>query len=556
MKLYKLMPLAALTAIALGGAMTSCDDDFDYPPVIVPEATIKPNTTIAEVKAQYWDDARNYIDTIGVTTTGEHVIIAGRVIANDETGNIYKNLVIQDETAALTLSIDQKKMYETYKVGQEVVIDLTDMFIGKYNGGQQMGYPAWYESGNCWEATFMEYTFFQQHTQLNGLPDVAKIDTITTTIAELDASKDAAGQQRWGSQLIRLDNVHFADGGTAPYAPSGSSVSRRLIDADGNSITVRNSGYASFASEMLPEGEGSVVAIVTFYGTNWQLALRDTSDCIGFDTPEPEDPENPDQPVQPGNQANITISELKAMYWEDDNNYAVTIGLNPDNEDYVFEATVISSDEAGNVYKYLYLADETGGIAVSLNASGIYKTYSYGQKVLVKATGLDIGKYAGMICLGKSEPYGSGTEVGRMALTDFQPHVRIVGQAQASNVVPVAASISEIAAVGRNDKEGLIKWQCQLVTFNNVHFQNGGNEAFVKNNSNTNQTLLDAEGKSIVVRTSNYAKFKDQMLPAGNGTVTGLLSYYNGTWQLVLNDADGCSGFSEAAKNRFKNFYK
>lgn len=547
------MPVAAIMAIALGGVVTSCDNDFDYPPVIIPEATIKANSTIAEVKAQYWNDARNYIDTIKLTENDEHVIIAARVIANDETGNVYKNLVVQDETGALTMSINQKNMYETYKVGQEVVIDLTDMFIGKYNGLQQLGYPQWYEGGSAWEATFMEYDFFQAHTQLNGLPDVAKIDTITTTIDELATSQDAAGLQRWQSQLIRLDNVHFADGGTAPFAPSGSSANRMLIDANGNSIVVRNSGYATFASDILPTGEGSVVAIVGYYGTAWQLTIRSLDDLIGFDTP---DPVNPDQPGNPGTTANITLSELKAMYWQTDNNYAVTIGQNEEGEDYVFEATVISSDETGNVYKYLYLGDETGAITVSLNANSIYKTYAYGQKVLVTATGLDIGKYAGLMCLGKSEPYNGGTEVGRMPLSDFQAHVRIVGQAQASNVVPVPATVSEIAAISRDNAEGLIKWQCQLVTFSDVHFQNGGTETFVKNNANTNQSLLDADGKSIVVRTSNYATFKDETLPAGNGTVTGLLSYYNGTWQVVLNSANDCSGFSTAAKNRFKNFYK
>ncbi len=556
MKLHKILPVAALTAIALGGAMTSCDNDFDYPPIIVPEATLKANTTIAEVKAQYWDDARNYIDTIELTTAGEHVIIAGRVIANDESGNVYKNLVIQDETAALTFSINQTKMYETYRVGQEVVIDLTDMFIGKYNGLQQMGYPEWYAAGNAWEATFMDYTFFQEHSQMNGLPNAAKVDTITTTIDELNASKDAAGLQRWQSQLVRLDNVHFADGGSVPFAPTGSNANRQLVDANGNTITVRNSGYATFASDMLPTGEGSVVAILGYYGTDWQLTLRTVSDCIGFDSMDPSDPDNPDTPVTPGAEANITISELKALFWQSENNYAVTIGKNADDEDYIFEATVVSSDASGNIYKYLFIADETGGIAISLDANSIYKTYAYGQKILVNATGLDIGKYAGLMCIGRSEPYNGGTEVGRMALTAFQSHVRMVGVAQASNVVPVPTTISELTSIGSGNAEGLIKWQGRLITLSDVHFQNGGKEAFIRNGSTTNQNLMDAQGKSIVVRTSNYASFKNEMLPAGNGTVTAVASYFNGSWQLLLNSNEDCTGFSGAAKNRFKNLYK
>ena len=141
MKSYKPTPALLAAAILAATATVSCDNDFDYPPVIVPVATIQPNTTIAQVKAAYWSDERNYADTILFNDEGEHIIIAGRVISSDETGNIYKSLVIQDETAALAMSINNNSLSETYKVGQEVVIDLTEMYIGKYNGLQQLGFP-------------------------------------------------------------------------------------------------------------------------------------------------------------------------------------------------------------------------------------------------------------------------------------------------------------------------------------------------------------------------------------------------------------------------------
>lgn len=63
--------------------------------------------------------------------------------------------MIQDETAALAISVNSTGMYTKYAPGQEVVIDLTDMYIGKYNGTQQLGYPLFYEKNQVWEATFM-----------------------------------------------------------------------------------------------------------------------------------------------------------------------------------------------------------------------------------------------------------------------------------------------------------------------------------------------------------------------------------------------------------------
>ena len=309
MKSYKPTPALLAAAILAATATVSCDNDFDYPPVIVPVATIQPNTTIAQVKAAYWSDERNYADTILFNDEGEHIIIAGRVISSDETGNIYKSLVIQDETAALAMSINNNSLSETYKVGQEVVIDLTEMFIGKYNGLQQLGFPQAY--GDGFEVTFMESDFFTTHAQVNGLPEVAKIDTTVTTIADINALSTPEELQKWQSRLIRLDNVSWQDGGIAPYSESGSSTSRTLVDAEGNTIVARNSNYATFAAETLPTGTGSVVAILSYYGTNWQLLLRDTSDCIGFDEPSGDNPAGND----PGDisEANTTIAQLKAQ---------------------------------------------------------------------------------------------------------------------------------------------------------------------------------------------------------------------------------------------------
>lgn len=61
--------------------------------------------------------------------------------------------------------------------------------------------------------------------------------------------------------------------------------------------------------------------------------------------------------------------------------------------------------------------------------------------------------------------------------------------------------------------------------------------------TNTNQNLLDASGKSIIVRTSQYADFGGNTLPAGTGDVTGVLSYFNGNWQLLLVDGNACTNF-------------
>ena len=61
--------------------------------------------------------------------------------------------------------------------------------------------------------------------------------------------------------------------------------------------------------------------------------------------------------------ANITIAEFKAKHWQDAVNYIDTV-----TEDEVIHGWVTSSDESGNIYKSLYIMDESGaGINISIN---------------------------------------------------------------------------------------------------------------------------------------------------------------------------------------------
>ena len=49
-----------------------------------------------------------------------------------------------------------------------------------------------------------------------------------------------------------------------------------------------------------------------------------------------------------------------------------------------------------------------------------------------------------------------------------------------------------------------------------------------------NRTLVDINDNRMVVRTSGYARFADEELPGGSGSVVGILTYFNGTPQLTI----------------------
>lgn len=285
----------------LGGALTSCQDSYDAPDLQNPVATMKPNTTIAEIKqmiAADYDGENDVVVPLGTKEDGEHYIIHGRVISSDASGNIYQNLVLQDETAALTLSIREASMWTNYRVGQDVVFDVTGLYIGTYSGLFQVGWLDEYNGGPS--MTFMSWFMFKEHNQMNGMPNQnfeyisinngqgwpsANPYCFITTIEELNSiSSTTTLGVNVMSQLVEIQDVYFEEGGKDTFAEYQESNERRYVkDALGNRIALNNSGYATFHNDTLPEGIGSVRGILGYYQDEWQLTIRDIEDVM-FDS--------------------------------------------------------------------------------------------------------------------------------------------------------------------------------------------------------------------------------------------------------------------------------
>ena len=259
----------------------SCSEDFDTPPMVVPTALNKPNMTLAEFKAKYWDNARNFCDTVK-----EDIVIHGYVSGNDVSGNLYKVMYIQDETAGIGLSIDANSLNTTYRVGQEIVISMKNCWIGKYNGQYLIGQPEWYAAQSVWEAGRMPLEIFNQFVELNGLPNEENVVPVVTKISDFLGKSDQETQLKYQGQFVEFQNVKW-DGadGVLPFSEPDATTYRTISDDQGNQLQVANSNYSDFHSDPMPMGEGNVRGILTMTGSDqWRLLLRDVNDCVGFDT--------------------------------------------------------------------------------------------------------------------------------------------------------------------------------------------------------------------------------------------------------------------------------
>ena len=82
-----------------------------------------------------------------------------------------------------------------------------------------------------------------------------------------------------------------------------------------------------------------------------------------------------------------------------------------EGQDLYIKGKVISDDTEGNVYKTLYIQDETSGIEIKLN-NNVGLKYKKGTWVYVRLTGLYLGNYRMMLSLGgpPSESYNKAGE--------------------------------------------------------------------------------------------------------------------------------------------------
>lgn len=282
--------VAALGATALG----SCDNEMALPPIAEPESEWVglENSTVQQIKEQYWQSSLNYNTPVNLTTddpdTGEEVIVKGRVISSDATGNIYNNIVVRgDDGYAMTIAArpaSGKKLADQYPYGAEVYVNLSGICVGRYAGLFQVG------AASGTEISFLTNEVVTQHMQANSIGYPSKVDTMSVDIATLSAAKnDVAQLQYYMSQLIRIDGVTFENAGQ-PFAGGAQNENRYVKDANGGRINVRCSNRSTWHNDIIPGGTGAVVGILSYFNNDWQIMLNDAQGCIGFDpaaTPEP-----------------------------------------------------------------------------------------------------------------------------------------------------------------------------------------------------------------------------------------------------------------------------
>ncbi|WP_332028838.1 DUF5689 domain-containing protein [Kaistella sp.] len=440
-------------------------------------------------------------------TITDKAYIEGYVSSSDETGNIYKYIYIQDApenpTQGFTISVNSLSNYANYPQGSKIYIEVKDLAVGAYGGVTQLGAMV----NGAFDR--IPETMVTEHIKRSCDP-LQQIVPKVMTLAQMVSAND-----QYLGCLIQVDNAEFDSKVLcSTFAPPSTTVDRAINDpSTSTSRVVRNSGYASFATKTLPAGKGKFVGIYSKFNTTYQMYIvRDTD--LEMNTFPRKDGITADPcSFNPANSAQKTVAEVKQMYTS--GNYTQI------TQDAYLKAKVIANDETGNLYKYVYIEDATGGIRVNINKLNLYQDgrFRVGKNLIIKLKDLYIGKSGGEFQLGA--PFNGN--IGQVEEKDVYKF--FIDSKE--NITPVTATEKTIPQLSFED---VGKW----IKIKNVQYVESDLGEPYAAGTTTNRTLKDCSGNEILLRTSNFATFANNTIDAGQGDVYAVLSYYNGTYQLWI----------------------
>ena len=235
--------------VAMATLMFACvDDDYDRPDIEqIPVGQIY---TIQQIKDLYNGSTYKFTDDASVYAT---------VTMDNETDNSYRTFFIQDNTGAIAVFQD---VSGGVYIGDSVRIYLKNLVVMQYQKLFQINSV----SG---DGVNVDDNLIKQGYNNKRSPEDATIQDIKDNMAY------------YQGRLVKISDVQFVDTDidkTFADAENLETEERKIQDTYDNQLIVRTSGYATFANSDVPDGSGSIIAIVGQYGETIQLYIRRVSE--------------------------------------------------------------------------------------------------------------------------------------------------------------------------------------------------------------------------------------------------------------------------------------
>ncbi len=449
-RIFNYSPAIIILSLIFFATISSCEKiEPDAPPAN--ELSADSIITISQLRDLYQDEP------VAFEESGLNIMAI--VGMDDSSGNIYREAFVQDDDAGIFLRLSQ---FGNFKEGDSVRIALRGAVLDDYRG-------------------MLQLTDIDGSTNIIVQASGKHPEPIHTTIDQI--TSDMQGM------LVKLDEVQFSfsDAGV-PYALSPeiqAGTNRRLEDCEGNSLIIRTSGYAEFAQELTPEGNGSIIGLVGEHLSDMQLHIRRTSEVIM----EGERCEPPGEDLDL-----LTIAQIRQMQAEGVTN------LPPNTR---IEGVIISDREHENLPgQNAYLMDEHGdGIALRFQS---WHSLDRSLKVRIISSNLPITRFNGLLQVDQI-PLGNAVALGAGEMPE-----------------PVVTTI-------QNLRDNINDFESTLVLIEDAILPGGGTFA-------GNVVVTDNTG-SVDMYTTNWASFANTQIVGGRYNLTAIASIYNSP-QLQIRNLD------------------
>lgn len=217
----------------------------------------------------------------------------------------------------------------------------------------------------------------------------------------------------------------------------------------------------------------------------------------------------------------ISASSIVAQYTTDD----------------VIEAYVTSSDEGGNFYKSISFQtlDGTKGFSVPVDVTSTFTNFEPGRKVLIKMKNLYTDIYNGSLRIGDIYVSATGVaSVGRLSEANYKNVLN-----RSCTVVSEEDLVQNVTiAEAKNDALLNVLIEIDLVQFSDAAITTTYYNPAQDLGGATNHLLVDADGNSVIFRTSSFANYAGKPVATGRGKVRGVMTKFGTDYQFVARTED------------------
>jgi hypothetical protein len=217
----------------------SCNKKYDNPPAN--EVPVGEIISIGDLKDMF---------TGSVTVIDSNYSIVGNITTEETNGAFYKEIYMEDLSGAIKI---QLKASGGLYIGDSIRINIIGVTMSEYGD-------------------LIQLDNIDVDQQVVKIATEKFVEPFESSINQLSINEDQ-------SRLVKLNDVEFTEMGmTYADAINLTTGSRILSDCNGNTISVRTSGYANFADDTLPSGKGTVIGIFTIYNSEKQFVVRDINE--------------------------------------------------------------------------------------------------------------------------------------------------------------------------------------------------------------------------------------------------------------------------------------